>query len=612
MVGEKTIKCQDFVLKQLFENKFKVDFYQREYVWQTKQIEDLIIDLSTEFLKSWSPKDDFEKILKYNPYFMGEIILSSKDGSYLAVIDGQQRITSLTLLLIYLLNTYSNISGFPSDDVRRLIYSNHLGKKKFNLDIEERNQCMLSLFDEGTYSVSKSDSPSVRNIVGRYSDFQECWNPEINETNVVHFTYWLMEKVTFSQVITNNDEFAYVIFETMNDRGLSLTQTEMLRSYLLAHIVDDRKETVMKQLDNAIDSLNKLRTKPNMDLEFFKLYFRSHLAEGSSQKKDSSSDFQQIGKGIHRWVKDNSDRLGLTDSDSYEDFISKICFFSDVFIKIHNILVSRNTKDYLYAVVNDDYDFTLQPEPILASISYGDEDGIIDEKIKIVSKYLCKVISWYVWKQKSTAQSYLEGPVYDLSKILRDKTIDQLNAILSQEPMELPELDNVPFLHQQNKKKFKVLISLITEIVARASNDSDYMLNRYNIEIEHIWSDHFEQHLDEFTQKNDFDLARNTIGDLLVLPKSFNDSYSDNPYESKIVHYYEQNILAQTLCAQKYENNPDFLKFKKESGLPFKSYDSFKKNAIMERTELYKQILLWNWKIQPSTKVTLESYSTEN
>ena len=74
MAGEKTIKCQDFVLKQLFENKFKVDFYQREYVWQTKQIEDLIIDLSTEFLKSWSPKDDFEKILKYNPYFMGEII----------------------------------------------------------------------------------------------------------------------------------------------------------------------------------------------------------------------------------------------------------------------------------------------------------------------------------------------------------------------------------------------------------------------------------------------------------------------------------------------------------------------------------------------------------
>ena len=103
---------------------------------------------------------------------MGEIILSSKDGSYLAVIDGQQRITSLTLVLIYLLNSYSNIEGFPSDDVRRLIYSNHLGKKKFNLDIEERNQCMLSLFDEGTYSVSKSDSPSVRNIVGRYSDFR--------------------------------------------------------------------------------------------------------------------------------------------------------------------------------------------------------------------------------------------------------------------------------------------------------------------------------------------------------------------------------------------------------------------------------------------------------
>lgn len=608
MADKKTIKCQDFVLKQLFENKFKVDFYQREYVWQTKQIEDLLGDLSTEFLKSWSSKHDLEKILQYNPYFMGEIILSSKDSAYLSVIDGQQRITSLTLLLIYLLNEYSHLPDFPADDVRRLIYSNHLGKKKFNLDIEERNKCMLDLFDEGEYIVTNTDSTSVKNIVGRYSDIQECWNTDINDSNIVFFVYWLMEKVTFSQVITNNDEFAYVIFETMNDRGLSLTQTEMLRSYLLAHISDDRKEIVMKKLDAAIDSLNKLKPKANLDLEFFKLYFRSHLAEGSSQKKDSSSDFQQIGKGIHRWVKDNSNRLNLKDSDTYEDFINKICFFSSVYVKIFNIMTSRNVKDYLYIIVNDDYDFTLQPEPILACISYNDSDEIIDEKIRIVSKYLCKILTWYVWKQKSTAQSYLEGPIYDLSKTIRDKTVDELNSILSTEPIELPVLDNYPFLHQQNKKKIKVLISLITEIVARGSNDSDYMLNRYNIEVEHIWSDHFDQHLDEFTQKIDFDLTRNTIGDLLVLPKSFNDSYGDDPYSSKVVHYYEQNILAQTLCSQKYENNPDFLKFKKETKLPFKSYEIFNRSSIMERTELYRSILLWNWGIK-SFKPTLESYS---
>lgn len=111
------------------------------------------------------------------------------------------------------------------------------------------------------------------------------------------------------------------------------------------------------------------------------------------------------------------------------------------------------------------------------------------------------------------------------------------------------------------------------------------MLKKFNIEVEHIWADHFEDYLDEFTQKSDFDIIRNTIGDLLILPKSFNVSYGYDPYSSKVVHYYEQNILAQTLNSQKYENNPDFIKFKNDSDLDFKAYSVFKQ-SIMERTEL--------------------------
>lgn len=165
-------------------------------------------------------------------------------------------------------------------------------------------------------------------------------------------------------------------------------------------------------------------------------------------------------------------------------------------------------------------------------------------------------------------------------------------------------------LNQQNNRKFKVLIALITEIVAKESGCSDYMLNRYNIEIEHIWSDHFEQHKDEFEQKTDFDNARNTIGDLLVLPKSFNDSYNDSPYESKVVYYIEQNILAQSLNELKYSNNPDFIKFKERSGLDFKPYSEFKHSAIRERTDLYRNILPWNWgKLEaPQTAHGIDQY----
>ena len=105
-MAQKTVDSKAYPLKELFLDKFDVDFYQREYVWKRKQLEDLINDLSTEFLKNWTKGDTPDKVRNYDPYFMGEIVLSLKEGERSAIIDGQQRITTFTLLLIYMLKTY--------------------------------------------------------------------------------------------------------------------------------------------------------------------------------------------------------------------------------------------------------------------------------------------------------------------------------------------------------------------------------------------------------------------------------------------------------------------------------------------------------------------------
>ena len=89
----------------------------------------------------------------------------------------------------------------------------------------------------------------------------------------------------------------------------------------------------------------------------------------------------------------------------------------------------------------------------------------------------------------------------------------------------------------------------------------------------------------------DFQSVRNSIGDLLVLPKSFNASYGDDIYEVKVKQYFSQNILAQTLNSQKYSNNPGFLSFMEKTGLPFKSYEEFKRSSINERIDLYRAML---------------------
>ncbi|MCI5582330.1 MAG: DUF262 domain-containing protein [Anaeroplasma sp.] len=593
----KTVDSKCFSLAQLFAEKYTVDFYQREYVWEKKQLEDLINDLSSSFLKCWKSGDSTSNVRSYDPYFMGEVVISLKTDEPSAIIDGQQRITTFTLLLIYMLHTFKHVAGFPTGDIERAIYSSDYGVPRFNLDIDVRRNCMLGLFNNSTYNPVEEDKQHVQKIVDRYNDIAECWNDKIDDSNIASFAYWILGKIVFSKVWTNSDDFAYVIFETMNDRGLSLTHVEMLRSYLLANIDAGKRDYCLAKFDKMIGKLSliKLTSKSKAEQEFFKVYLRGHYAEDLSQGNDLS-DFVRIGNAFHRWVRDNESLLSLSSSNDYVEFLNKIVYFADKYGKIYTYIASRDASKYFYLIVNSDYGFTLQTPLILAAIKYNDSDTVVEEKIQLVSKYITKVLTWRVWNHWMISQSSLEAPIYDLCKKIRDLDVDGIKALLATDPINLPALNNSPTLNQQNKRRIKVLLSLITEIVARESNESDYILNKSDIEVEHIWSDHFDQHTDEFATKDEFDNVRNNIGDLLVLPKSFNASYNDAIYSIKVQQYFSQNILAQTLNEKKYTNNPGFIKFKNTSGLDFKSYTEFKRLSVSERADLYKAILEWNWK----------------
>ena len=592
----KFVNSHVYPMKDVFSSKYIVDFYQRAYVWSKKHMEDLVIDLTSDFLRQWKSDYTPKDVENLDPYFMGEIILAAQEGRY-AIIDGQQRITSLTLLLIYIKHNFGNLPNFP--DINNMIYSDYFGEKKFNLEIEDRLECMKALFNNGSYTLINSDTDSVKNIVARYNDLGEVWNNKITNENIIPFTYWLANKVCFSKVWTNNDDFAYMIFETMNDRGMSLTQVEMLRSYLLANIdsgENDRKKA-MKQFDELITELKtiKLLSKSKAEFEFFKILFRTQYADDTTQG-NAASDFVRIGKEFHRWFKDKSKDIGLNNASDYIDFMNRLSYYGKVYKKIFTLIESRDANKYLYLIVNSDYGFTLQPALIMASIAYNDDDDTVVKKIKIVSKYITKVLSWRVWNQNVISQSALEGSVYDLAKQIRGMTLGDLYDKLAQDPISLPDLSNTPSLNQQNKSKIRVLLALITAIVAVGANEPKYMLIDDDIEVEHIWADKFEDHMDEFIDKGEFASRRNVIGDLLLLPKSFNASYGDKPFSEKVVQYMGQNILAQSLNALKYKNNPGFMSFKEVSKLDFKPYSEFKNQSITERTNLYRGILLYNWK----------------
>src|SRR5687767_1433523 len=91
----------------LFEKKYHVDYFQREYKWQFKHIEQLIIDLEASFLSNYNEGDERDAVANYNSYYLGPILISEK-GTHRSIVDGQQRLTSFTLLLIYINNLQKN------------------------------------------------------------------------------------------------------------------------------------------------------------------------------------------------------------------------------------------------------------------------------------------------------------------------------------------------------------------------------------------------------------------------------------------------------------------------------------------------------------------------
>ncbi len=114
-------------------------------------------------------------------------------------------------------------------------------------------------------------------------------------------------------------------------------------------------------------------------------------------------------------------------------------------------------------------------------------------------------------------------------------------------------------------------------------------------QIEHIWSDHPERHEDEFAHAADFDVYRNRVGGLVLLPASDNASYSDMSYPEKVKHYAKQNLLACSLNTIAYENNPGFMKFLSVTGLPFRAMPEFLKANLDERHKLYTSLASLCW-----------------
>lgn len=219
---------------------YKVPSYQRDYSWKQDHWEDLWADILT--------------ILNGDSiHYMGSIVLQNKGDKKYSVIDGQQRLSTLTLIVLATIRTIQNLIDKNIDkenNIERisLLSKKFLGDKdpgsltySAKLELNENNnsffQTHLMVFRQPLNEKTLGDSDKL--LWQAYNFFRgkittHFENNENGEDLANFLNKQVAERMMFIQIVVEDELSAYTVFETLNSRGVSLTVTDLLKNYLFS------------------------------------------------------------------------------------------------------------------------------------------------------------------------------------------------------------------------------------------------------------------------------------------------------------------------------------------------------------------------------------------
>ena len=271
------IKAKEYFIKDLLSPKFlfEIPDYQRAYSWTTENLKQLVDDINDSI--RLNEGRDFEN---FEPYFIGSIVLCGKEyredgfGRY-EVIDGQQRLTSLIMLIATIRDIIQN------DEYRKVLTSLIYQEPNELMGIEENIRVKVRgkesdffkkyvLTEMGTNLVTELDkaelSETKLNMINALEIFRASFTDEngtLLETKLNDFIKYLLQKVVLVVITTNSFESAFRLFNVINSRGLPLTNADLLKSENLRVIpLEERKEYTdiweNDELDLGKDALEML------------------------------------------------------------------------------------------------------------------------------------------------------------------------------------------------------------------------------------------------------------------------------------------------------------------------------------------------------------------
>ena len=573
-------------INQLFSTRneqFFIPAYQRRYAWQEKQCEELFNDIK------YLGNDD--------THLLGNLVCITGEYSAninkLEVIDGQQRITTLSLLLTAISKAFSEKYDLEeAQKIDSLLTSSGVDRVK-------KNKVELGELDNPDYiKILKDENLETiqnENLKNNLEHFKK-WIKELSPDEFDSFYFKLMDKVSVIRLDVYQAKDAYKLFETINNRGLSLSPTDIIKNFLLGHasILDDETLISVKEnWKNIIVSLDGISTD-----EFFRHFMCSQLRRkitftylndefkklyiNSVQNCEGLAEFRVYSKfRIEESEEDDSEINKDLEEEPFENEKSEEVYIPNQAEKVTAAEFTRMIANYAktYSLVKNrkfsnpkinSSILDLQRIQSVPAYTFLLElfarNGISDaHRITIL-----KMIAVFMLRRHICSRQ--TGVLDDIFSDLVNKLDleDQLIAIKERLAKDIPS--DQEFKLNFSKADYKRSINRAKYVLEQFEyslheTQGEFTINSgLDVHLEHIipqtintkkskaeFGD-WELYLGEGASLNHGDFV-NRIGNFTLLAQKLNIKASNDPFENKLIHYKKSSLRVTTEIV---ENYPEF------------------------------------------------------
>jgi len=608
-----SIVAKQITIDDIFGNeKFNIDFYQREYKWEKEDVLKLLEDIFYKFENEYKEDIDItvESINSYSWYYLSAYMTNNFAGK-IYIVDGQQRFTTITLILIslYHLARLYNLEE-RCEWIKNKIYGTGIEGKSYWMGDYKRNKAFEDLFiDNKKSSMNRQeDDLSINNIYQNYVYVNEYLTDKLcSKHKFEAFLLFFLKRIILVNIEIEDSKDVSMVFEVINDRGKRLKPYEVFKGQLLGQLDKNEINSYYNIWYKNIAELQKIDEK-EVD-NFFRYYFRAKFVDTRSDSKNFDGDYNKTVFS-NKWASKLNLKNNPTEVKRFlkEDFNFYCNLYYNLITKLSNDVKSHV---FFNSINNQDRQYML----IMSAIEKDDDN--LAEKIEVVSKMfdryftLLQLLGCYDSNNFNDSITKLNTnirnkSISDIEKIFNDQLISDINSIKNiniSNPFQwslFKEANNslgVTFL----RCFFARIDNFIAENAQLEQFDKYYNLIRNTgsvngYHIEHILADNDENKKIFDNNEELFYTQRNYLGALLLLKGKDNQSSGKETYENKLKTYSHETLWAQTLTENFYHCNPGIKDLMNKYNLNLHPINYFDQQAIEIRQRLLFELVKIIWK----------------